>query len=161
MRRKLDLWRALPAGERWLLIWLLMLLPAVGGMLRLMGVRRTYRLLERSTGSSVTPVCPSESSKDSAERMGRIVAIASRHGPYKATCLRQSLALWWLSRRRGLPVQLRIGVGKEREIMQAHAWVELAGTVINDSVSIAEDYVVSQDLDLHRAHSRRPTRIGN
>ncbi len=58
------------------------------------------------------------------------MAIAASHGPYRATCLRQSLALWLLLRRRGIPAELRIGVRKEGGDLQAHAWVEHQGATL-------------------------------
>ena len=70
---------------------------------------------------------------ESANRIARLVAIAAYHGPYRATCLRQSLALWWLLRRRGIPAELRIGVRKDDGELQAHAWVEHDGQALNDA----------------------------
>jgi len=149
VRRKLDRWRALPGNERWLLVRLAVLLPAIGAALRCLGVRRTYRLLgvaaEGAGPASAVPLA----AQASAARLGQLLGIASRHGPYTATCLRQSFALWWLLRRRGLPAELRIGVAKVDAQMQAHAWVELAGRVINDRATVADDYAVYDDLDRH------------
>ena len=147
MRHKFDQWRALDGSERRLLVALAVVLPAIGSALRTVGVRRTYRLLGGSRPIAARGIEVDEMSQAAAERLGWLVNIAARHGPYSATCLRQSLALWWLLRRRGLPAELRIGVGKEDARMRAHAWVELAGRVINDRTSITNDYVVYQDLD--------------
>ena len=147
MRRKLDRWRALPTGERWLLVQLAVLLPAIGGALRWLGVRRTYRLLGGLGGNANAASSVSMSAQASAERLGQLIGIASRRGLYRATCLRRSLALWWLLRRRGLPAELRIGVARVEEQVQAHAWVELAGHVINDRSTVANDYAVYNDLD--------------
>jgi len=89
-----------------------------------------------------------------AVRLGQLVSIASRHGPYAATCLRQSLALSWLLRRRGLPAEVRVGVGKNDGRVLAHAWVELEGKVINDHPAIAAEYAAYRELDrsLPRPH---------
>ena len=149
MRHKLDQWLALDDSERRLLVALTVVLPVIGSALQIVGVRRTYRLLGGSRPIAATGIRVDEMSQATAARLGWLVNIAARHGPYSATCLRQSLALWWLLRRRGLPAELRIGVGKEDARMRAHAWVELAGRVINDRASIATDYVVYQDLDRH------------
>ena len=149
MPTKLDRWRALPAGERRLLLGLAVLLPAIGGALRCLGVKRTYRLLggRAARASAALPV-PS-GAHASAKRLAQLVDIASRCGPYNATCLRQSLALWWLLCRRGLAAELRIGVAKEGEQVRAHAWVELRGCVINDRATVVDDYAVYEDLDRH------------
>jgi len=152
---KLDRWRALPADERRLLLGLALLLPAIGGALRCLGVRRTYRLLGGPVASAAVASTVPLAAQASAKRLAQLVDIASRRGPYNATCLRQSLVLWWLLRRRGLAAELRIGVAKEGEQVRAHAWVEFAGRVINDRATVADDYAVYEDLDRHL-----PGRVG-
>jgi hypothetical protein len=149
MARKLEKWRALAARERWLLVQMAVLLPVIGGALRLAGFRRTHRIL---AGSSVPAVAKCDGARTGAsfamaERLGQLVSIAARHGPYRATCLRQSLALWWLLRRRGASAALRIGVGKPDGRLGAHAWVELHGRVVNDSATIADTYATYDDLE--------------
>ena len=54
-------------------------------------------------------------------------AIAGRHGAVQATCLRRSLLLLGLLRRRGLRPVLQLGVAGRSGPFQAHAWVELDG----------------------------------
>ena len=147
VRQKLERWRALAGGERRLLVELALFLPAIGTALRLFGVRRTCRLLGGSRQFAEGGIAVDEMAQATAKRLGRLVNIASRHGPYNATCLRHSLALWWLLRRRGLPAELHIGVGKEEALVRAHAWVELGGLVVNDRPSIAGDYAVYQGLE--------------
>ncbi len=146
MRTQLDQWRALPGDERWLLVRLVVMLPVIGVALRLLGMRRTYRLLGGADRPAASDVVGGEDSQAAAQRLGRLAGIASRHGSYAATCLPQSLAVWWLLRRRGLPAELRIGVGKPEEHVRAHAWVELAGRVVNGPPSIAEDFAAYRDL---------------
>ena len=155
MPTKLDRWRALPADERRLLLGLALLLPAIGCALRCLGVRRTYRLLGGPVASAAVASTVPLAAQASAKRLAQLVDIASRRGPYNATCLRQSLVLWWLLRRRGLAAELCIGVAKEGEQVRAHAWVELAGRVINDRATVADDYAVYEDLDRHL-----PGRVG-
>lgn len=47
--------------------------------------------------------------------------------PWRHTCLRRSLVLFYLLRRAGRPVSLHIGVRKLDGALQAHAWLVLAG----------------------------------
>ena len=155
MPSRFERWRALPPDERRLLLGLALLLPAIGGALRCLGVRRTYRLLGGAAASAGPASAVPLAAQASAVRLGQLLDIASRHGPYAASCLRKSLALWWLLRRRGLSAELRIGVAKVDAQMQAHAWVELAGHVINDRATVADDYAVYEDLDRHL-----PCRVG-
>lgn len=53
----------------------------------------------------------------------------------RAWCLQRSAATVLLLRFRGVPAQLVIGV--ERVPFYAHAWVEVAGRVVNDSPEVA------------------------
>jgi len=155
VRGKLDRWRALPGHERWLLVRLAVLLPAIGAALRCLGVRRTCLLLRGRVASAGAPSTVPLDAQASAERLAHLVDVASRHGPYNATCLRRSLALRWLLRRRGMPAELRIGVARADQNVRAHAWVELAGRVVNDHASVVADYAAYEDLDRHL-----PRRVG-
>jgi hypothetical protein len=76
-----------------------------------------------------------------ARRIARMVKIAASHGPYRATCLPQSLTLWLLLRRRGIASSLRIGVRKEISRLDAHAWVEIDGIVVNDRMDVPDRFV--------------------
>lgn len=137
-------WRALAPGESALLLRLMIVLPAVGAALRLIGVKRTYRLL----GGETLPLDPdiSENERALAKRLAELVGMAARHGAYKAACLPRSLVLTWLLRRRGVHARLCIGVARREHGIGAHAWVEVAGQVINDSPSVAGYYSEYRDL---------------
>ena len=56
------------------------------------------------------------------------------------TCLVRSLALRWMLNKRGIPVQLCIGVSKILFGMHAHAWVEINGQPIGDAQDVAERF---------------------
>lgn len=119
-------WRALTPGDRVRLLALALLLPLVDLSLRGWGLRRTQRLLGLDRECADTPIAPEAAS--AAQRLAQLAAIAGRRGLYANTCLRQALAVQWWLRRRGLPAQLRIGARRNGETLDAHAWVELAGT---------------------------------
>jgi hypothetical protein len=138
--------RRLAAPERGSLLWAFALVPATAVALRTIGLRRWKALLAWTVpreGSA--PVVPSGESKtsaiESARRTGRMVAAAAREGVYHGKCLEQSLTLWWLLVRRRLPAELHIGVRKAASGFEAHAWVELFGTVVNDGDEVRQDYV--------------------
>lgn len=76
-----------------------------------------------------------------ARRTAEMVNAAARWGVYDATCLRRSLVLWWLLRRRGIAASLRIGAHIEMGAFSAHAWVEFQDEVINDVPDVRERYV--------------------
>jgi hypothetical protein len=67
---------------------------------------------------------------DLVEGTARSVATAAAFFPGRAICLEQSLTLYVLLRRRGVPAQLRLGV--QPYPFNAHAWVELAGQPVNE-----------------------------
>jgi len=75
-----------------------------------------------------------------ARRLQRVVAIASAHGVATGTCLSRSLTLLDLLQRERLPAALRIGVRGTGGDLEAHAWVECAGVVLNDAPDVADRY---------------------
>jgi hypothetical protein len=145
MRRRLEQLWALATWERRLLVRLVLLLPAIGAALHLLGFKRTRDLLARMSPTRADQDrAAAAPTADEAQRIARLVGIAAHHGPYRATCLRQSLAVWWLLRRLGIPAELRIGVRKDAGDFQAHAWVEHSGLPIGaDSLG----YVPFADLN--------------
>jgi hypothetical protein len=69
------------------------------------------------------------------------VAAATRHARPDANCLERSLVLWWLLRRHGTDAVLRIGVRKEAaSALQAHAWIEVKGKVLADSMDVGAHF---------------------
>ncbi len=109
-------------------------LVATKAGLRLAGFRRWKALLVRLTprlGDRVAPLDPVRIG--TAREIARIQEAVSRHLIFHASCLEQSLVLWWLLGRRGIPAELRIGARKEAGRFEAHAWVELGSVVLNDS----------------------------
>ena len=73
--------------------------------------------------------------------MGELVNTAAWRGLYDATCLRRSLVLWWLLRRRGIDSALRIGVRMEDGEFMSHAWVEWQDTVLNDTPDVGQRFM--------------------
>jgi hypothetical protein len=66
------------------------------------------------------------------------VAVAAAFFPGRAVCLEQSLALYVLLRRRGVPAELSLGV--QAYPFQAHAWVELNGEPVNEEPETVEKF---------------------
>ena len=88
-------------------------------------------LIERASNRDDAPPVHDELAR--GERLARLAAIAGRHGPVEATCLRQSLLVYGLLRRRGSAPELKIGVRREDTAIAAHAWVELAGVSLDQT----------------------------
>jgi hypothetical protein len=105
--------------------------------LRVAGYRRWRNFLAQvlpatDSSSSSRDFSDTKIRKDDALTIARMEAAAARHLPFSSNCLEQSLALWWLLRRRGIPADLRIGVRKDAASFEAHAWVETNGTVLSE-----------------------------
>ncbi len=91
----------------------------------------------RDTGSDTAP-----GSSHDINRLVRLLDAAANHHPRKPTCLRRSLGLKRLLGRRGIASVLRIGVNKDNTKINAHAWVECGGIVINDAPAVASQYAL-------------------
>ena len=74
------------------------------------------------------------------QRSSHFVDLATRHHLYPMTCLRRSLALQWLLSRGGLHTTLQFGVRRENGNLQAHAWLEYQGQVIDKAIIPTEQY---------------------
>jgi hypothetical protein len=69
-----------------------------------------------------------------------LVWLAAHRGLVPVTCLPHSLVLWWLLRRDQAEAVLRVGVRKATGDLEAHAWVEHDGVVLNDRADVHERY---------------------
>ena len=109
----------------------MLLLPLVSLSLRWRGFRATQATLQ-----SFLSITRSENERtappDAVTLTARLVNSADRHGLVHATCLAKSLTLWWLLERQGVDAQLRVGIRKDNEKFQAHAWVERDGVALNE-----------------------------
>ncbi len=132
----ITLWsrlKQLSIADRWVLCQAVLLLPLVHLGLLLLGYYRLRLLLEWVTFPHKQHGTPSElEAIQGAQRLAGVVAIASRRGLIRATCLRSSLLLWWLLREQGMETQVCFGVRMNGSKLEAHAWVEYSGTVLND-----------------------------
>jgi hypothetical protein len=131
----------LSGADRLLLLSAILLLPLIHGGLLLLGYYRLHRLLE-----AISPLKRAENTHaeseviERADHMASILSIAARRGFFRATCLRSSLLLWWLLRWQGVQSEICFGVRKVRDQLEAHAWVEYHGAVLNDLGDIRKLY---------------------
>ncbi len=118
------------------------MLPLTALTLWLLGFARTRSMLATSApidknsgpGQKQTTV-------NQAHVAAKMVTAAAQRGPFRASCLPQSLVLWWLLRRQGIDNKLRFGVRKNPDRLEAHAWVELSNTVLNDRADISRRFL--------------------
>jgi len=70
------------------------------------------------------------------QRLLRFVTVAYETLPFPATCLRQSLVLYALLERRGVPSRFCVGVARNGPALAAHAWIECRGVSRDSSATV-------------------------
>ena len=138
--RRLRKLRELSPSDRRTLAEATLWLPIMGAGLRILGFNRMQALLARRLRLGASRRVAGRESAVEARAVARAVKTAIRHGPYRATCLPESLVLWSLLRRRGHPAELHIGTRTDRYRFEAHAWVQIRDVVINDAHDVQERF---------------------
>lgn len=114
---------------------------------RVVGFERLMGRLRLSGGAPVVHTEHTHWQLQRAQGYARWVDVASRHHLVNAQCLHRSLALaLWLSRD-GIENVVRIGVRKKGQELQAHAWVEVDGHVVNDDPTIVATFAVLNGVE--------------
>lgn len=133
--------RQLSRKDRRLLLQSVLLLPVIHFALLLLGYHRLRGVMEKliPLQSIDAPVSEMEIIQR-AQEIARIVSTAAQHGLYKANCLRRSLLAWWFLRRQGIRSNICFGVRMNDQHLEAHAWVERNGIVLNDSGDVHKYY---------------------
>jgi len=113
----------------------LALIP-IKAMLLTIGFARTLRVLEwRIRHCDAT----TEPDADTLNASARSVVAAAVLLPGRTECLEQSLALWYLLRRRGVGAELTFGM--RQYPFGAHAWVTYRGEPLNEDREALRHYV--------------------
>jgi len=136
---KIQRFLELSASEKALFSSLVVTFPLVRAGLRLLGMRRLQAMLKGEGQKGGVPA-EGPAGLEAAERLNYLLQAAAANGLLHPTCLERSLVLVWLLRRKGLQGDLHIGVRPSESGVEAHAWVEYAGTVLNDSARVRENY---------------------
>ena len=127
LTRKLHRAWALPWTEWLFLIQAAILLPAVVLGLKLLPFKTLLALLQRRG----TVVCDAWGKGIvNPDRAAYLIDMVSRYHVLKPTCLQKALILYGLLRRKGVEVELMIGVTKIKGALEAHAWLEYHQRVI-------------------------------
>jgi hypothetical protein len=116
------------------------LLPRVVASLRLRGYARTEASLKSRTTVHASRDLSEQEVALAVAKTARMVRSASRFGPSEATCLAQSLTLWFLLQQQTISSVIKIGVRKKADRLEAHAWVERNGVALNESDAVHEHY---------------------
>lgn len=132
--------RRLSGSQKINLLSAITLLPMTGAALRIFGFQRWKSALaimmprERLN----RPVTSDE--LEYAGEAARMITAAAREGIFRGKCLEKSMVLWFLLCRKRIPAELRIGVRQAAKGLEAHAWVEVQGTVVNDTEDAVHSY---------------------
>ncbi len=104
------------------------MLPLTALTLWLLGFTRTQSMLatlapiDKNAGPGQKPATVNQ-----AHVTAKMVTAAAQRGPFRASCLPQSLVLWWLLRRQKIESEVCLGVRKGASAIEGHAWVEYLG----------------------------------
>jgi Transglutaminase-like superfamily len=131
MWERLRRFSALERPAQNLFLRAVVLLPLVNMSLRWRGFQATQAALQRflsNTTQERDAACVSRNTAVTAH----MVNAADRHGLVHPSCLAKSMTLWWLLGRQGISSHLRVGIRKEKEKFEAHAWVERDGAALNE-----------------------------
>jgi hypothetical protein len=133
--RRVRKFLSLSLREKSLLTKAVMLVLAIRVGLTLLPFSTLQKLLSKGTKNHMDM---EHERRFSIDQVAWSVAAASHCVP-KATCLVQALVIQVLLLRQGYPGNLQIGVTKgDRGELQAHAWVESQGRMINSGSEIGQ-----------------------
>jgi hypothetical protein len=132
-----------------------LLLPLVRWSLRLRGYGKTFTSLQRRIQFQAKGTETQPQEREEVQVTCRMVRAAVRYSLSQYTCLEESLTLWYLLRKQGIPACLRIGVRKENEKFEAHAWVEYGGEALNQDEAMHRHYAAFEE-DLPEPPAEQP-----
>ncbi len=133
MKRKLQILASLAMAQRWRLAMAWLWLPVFSLALRVISVPTIQRWMIRK-------VAARDSTHPSAKAWVSAVEVAGRHHLYPMRCLERSLTLQFLLSWLGQPSELKIGVRRTENELEAHAWLELDGCPLNDPPEVIRRY---------------------
>ncbi|HET7145383.1 MAG TPA: lasso peptide biosynthesis B2 protein [Anaerolineales bacterium] len=81
-----------------------------------------------------------------AQKVQRLVGLASRLHPIHMTCLVKSLTLKKMLSKRNIHAHIKIGAQKIGNTMYAHAWVEAEGKPIGEADDVAQKFSVFESV---------------
>ena len=116
------------------------LLRLVRWSLHLRGYGKTYTSLQKRLHPQALGVETRPEMREEAQVTCRMVRAAVRYSLAQFTCLEESMTLWYLLRKQGIPACLRIGVRTENGKFEAHAWVENGGEALNQPEAMHRHY---------------------
>jgi hypothetical protein len=140
MWERLRRYKALEGESRtlfWRAVWLL---TQITLSLRLRGYTKTESSLHSRARRRPDAIVAEQDVALRIARTSRMVRAASQFGSIRATCLAQSLTLWFLLQQQNISSAIKIGVRKNDGYMEAHAWVERNGVTLNEADEVHQHY---------------------
>jgi hypothetical protein len=134
-------YRALDPEARRLFRRAVMLLPLIMVSLRVRGFGKTQEWLQVRLQRGHSALPESATSQQIVEKTCRMVRAAVHYAVPHAGCLEQSLTLWYLLSAQGISASVRIGIPKQKEPFEAHAWVEHDSVALNQLEEVHRHYV--------------------
>ena len=131
MMQRFRRFRRLSGFERGVVLEALIALPVAWLAVRLLGFRVCRGAFEERARAARNSSFLETDTLNIAKRIARLEAVTAANLFFRTSCLEQSLVLCRLLRRRGINAGLRIGARKEADRFEAHAWVEMAGNVVD------------------------------
>ncbi len=154
MGKRFEQLVALSLHEWCLMVTAILMLPVIGLLLRLRGIKGTQTLLDSLLVAQKELKVPAPAELEKTRVVARMIAVAASHGPYRAGCLRQSLLVQWVLAWHGISSNIRFGIEKEPTAsFSAHAWVECGAVNITDGeacqlrfLAFEENREIQEDL---------------
>jgi hypothetical protein len=131
MMQRFRRFRRLSGFERGAVLEAVIALPIAWLAVRLLGFRICRTAFEVPGDAARNSRALEAGTLDMARRIARLEAVTAANLFFRTSCLEQSLVLCRMLRRRGMNAALRIGARKEEDRFEAHAWVEMAGNVVD------------------------------
>ena len=131
MMQRFRRFRRLSGLERAVVLEALIALPVAWLGVPLLGFRVCRGAFEQRARAARNSSFLETDTLNIAKRIARLEAVTASNLFFRTSCLEQSLVLCRLLRRRGMKATLRIGARKEADRFEAHAWVEMAGNVVD------------------------------
>jgi Transglutaminase-like superfamily len=123
--------------QDWILLaqaWSLLLAIDIG--LRILPFRKVQSWLKPPPQEEISAI----QAETVIRRSTEFLDLAARHHLYPMTCLRRSLTLQWLLAKGGLDAAVQFGVRRENGTLQAHAWLDYQGRVIDKTPIPADQF---------------------
>jgi len=140
IRKRLEQLEELTFTEWRALLSAILLLPMIALVLKSIGFKKTQIFLSNHLPKKPKISIYEDIQLEEAQSVARMVSVAANHGPYHANCLKISLLIWWFLGRRGITIDLKIGVNNDTGDFNAHAWVEYRGNVLIDATDIEDRF---------------------